>query len=541
MRIFYLTLIILTSGLLSPLCAQIGMGTVTPQAALDITSTNNGVLIPRVLLTATNVAAPVVNPLTAGIPATGTLVYNTNTFGVTPNNVIPGFYYWDGIKWVALTGSAAPPDNAWNLTGNAGTNTATNFVGTTDNVDLHFRANGNNKFRISTTANQILGYGGTAASPTYSWDGFGGSGMWLQGAGNVRFSTGGTARFQIPVADQVHAMSDGTAAIPFYSWSTDPDIGMYRPAANNLGFSTAGLDRLRIIADGNVGIGNTTPRTKTEIGGALSLNEGTALTFANGVNNDVALGAIPYSMYRVAGPTAAFSLTGLVPVASANGQIVTIQNTTAFPLTLVHNATSVAANRIFCPGAKNMILTGQYATVTLQYNASQTKWVIIGYVGEVTSVNQRDIYAVKGTTDLNLTPAVYPSGGTFTDMSQMTLTVTPKNNIIYVNFGAAGDLSVSPQLPGSNNIGFRLVNVGTGAVLGGTTSVTTDYDFDDVYGEMVATGWNAHFTMYPIAVTAGVPITLKIQWSAAAIYGAQVHNYVLSSPSYAHRNLTIID
>ena len=36
--------------------AQVGVGTVSPNAALDITSTNDGVLIPRIALTATNVA-----------------------------------------------------------------------------------------------------------------------------------------------------------------------------------------------------------------------------------------------------------------------------------------------------------------------------------------------------------------------------------------------------------------------------------------------------------------------------------------------------
>lgn len=81
-----------------------------------------GVLIPRVALTATNAAAPVVGP------ATSLLVYNTATAGVAPNNVSPGYYYWNGAAWVRF----GQYGDDWTVTGNAGTNPAINFIGTTD-------------------------------------------------------------------------------------------------------------------------------------------------------------------------------------------------------------------------------------------------------------------------------------------------------------------------------------------------------------------------------------------------------------------------
>ncbi len=76
----------------SGMMAQQGFGTNMPDksAAVDIVSTKRGMLIPRIELTATSVAAPVTTP------ATSLLVYNTNTAG----DVTPGFYYWDGAKWV---------------------------------------------------------------------------------------------------------------------------------------------------------------------------------------------------------------------------------------------------------------------------------------------------------------------------------------------------------------------------------------------------------------------------------------------------------
>lgn len=66
----------------------------------------------------------------------GMVVYNTATAG----NVIPGFYYNDGSKWVHIADAAAL-GNYWSTIGNSGTSSATNFIGTTDDVDLIFKRN----------------------------------------------------------------------------------------------------------------------------------------------------------------------------------------------------------------------------------------------------------------------------------------------------------------------------------------------------------------------------------------------------------------
>lgn len=145
---------LLLSTILFPISilAQVGVGTTTPAGALDVSSSTNGLIPPRVALTATNVAAPVVNPQGGPLVA-GTLVWNTATAGVIPNNIIPGMYYWDGIRWVSLAGSPGGLD--WSLSGNTGTNPATNYVGTTDNVPLILRANSIERIRMGTTETVI--------------------------------------------------------------------------------------------------------------------------------------------------------------------------------------------------------------------------------------------------------------------------------------------------------------------------------------------------------------------------------------------------
>lgn len=89
--------------------AQVGVNTTTPNGALDIQSTNNGVLIPRVQLTDALDVTNVVNPA-GGALSTSTLIYNLVAAGVPPNNVVSGFYYWNGARWIAMNSSA---DHDW--------------------------------------------------------------------------------------------------------------------------------------------------------------------------------------------------------------------------------------------------------------------------------------------------------------------------------------------------------------------------------------------------------------------------------------------
>ena len=76
-----------------------GIGTSLPTGILDVNASDNGILIPRVFLSSVLVQAPIVNPQGGALP-TSTLVYNNATAGVSPNNVYPGFYYWNGTRWI---------------------------------------------------------------------------------------------------------------------------------------------------------------------------------------------------------------------------------------------------------------------------------------------------------------------------------------------------------------------------------------------------------------------------------------------------------
>jgi hypothetical protein len=92
---FQLLFLIFLNGSLH---AQTGIGTTTPNASakLDVYATNKGFLPPRIALTGT------LDVATIASPATGLVIFNTATAGTSPNNVLPGYYYWDGAKWNGL-------------------------------------------------------------------------------------------------------------------------------------------------------------------------------------------------------------------------------------------------------------------------------------------------------------------------------------------------------------------------------------------------------------------------------------------------------
>jgi hypothetical protein len=69
---------------------------IDPNSLLELESSNQGLLFPRLVLTSTTSASP----LTSHIA--GMTVYNTQS----QNDVLPGLYYNDGSKWVKINSSA---------------------------------------------------------------------------------------------------------------------------------------------------------------------------------------------------------------------------------------------------------------------------------------------------------------------------------------------------------------------------------------------------------------------------------------------------
>ena len=113
----------------------------TLNSVFSVYSTTKGMYMPR--LTEAQMLAIV-------SPAAGLMITNTDSL----NRI---FIYtgsaWKGLAYTSEGGSSG----GWGLTGNAGTNTTSNFIGTTDNNGLAFRTNNTARLLINPAGNVGIG------------------------------------------------------------------------------------------------------------------------------------------------------------------------------------------------------------------------------------------------------------------------------------------------------------------------------------------------------------------------------------------------
>jgi len=111
--------------------------------------------------------------------------------------------------------------------------------------------------------NSRLGIGN--ASPTQT----------LHVSGNIT-STGNNN-----VGTQFLGLATDTVGAPSFSWTNDANTGMYRPGTDMLGIVTGGIERVRVLANGDVGIGMTAPESKVQINGTVNIRNFSTLIISS--------------------------------------------------------------------------------------------------------------------------------------------------------------------------------------------------------------------------------------------------------------------
>lgn len=214
---------------------SVGIGTTTPNASaqLDVSSTTKGLLAPR--MTATQRTS-------IGSPATGLLVYQTNTVSIPASS--PGFYVYDGTAWKLLAKDEDIPtsgsSNSWTVSGTNQYNALTGNVG------------------IGTSA------------PTAK----------LHLAGVMKIDGG-----QIDIDDNIAQIRllDGGSPKGYFKISQG-NIELGTNVGSNpdgkLNLETVGTPRLTILPDGNIGIGHLNPPEKLYVNGNIRT---TARVYAEGL------------------------------------------------------------------------------------------------------------------------------------------------------------------------------------------------------------------------------------------------------------------
>jgi hypothetical protein len=282
--------------------AQTGIGTSTPDpsAKLHVASDRLGFLPPQVTLTATNSASPITSP------ANGLMVFNTVTAGTSPNQVVPGYYYWDatGLQWVSLSTTVGNVQNqgvfrstsntngnsvvsSWNSRFN---NIAAGDLTVTSNTSFAL-SNGIYKLEWALPYQQASTYNlmvlqeyrsSTWASflsdNGYAAVGNGGNTDWGGGtfAADIVDCTSGTRTFRLFNLDGSRGLYYGASFIitklnPSVTTSTTADnLGNHIADKNiqlngNYLSNDGGNEGIRIDNTGNVGVGTATPGTTLHI------------------------------------------------------------------------------------------------------------------------------------------------------------------------------------------------------------------------------------------------------------------------------------
>jgi hypothetical protein len=209
--------------------AQVGINadgsTPDSSAMLDIKSTKQGVLVPR--LTSTQRMA-ITNP------AKGLLVYDSTT---------TSFWFHNGSAWSEITTGA----NGWNLTGNSNLTPANNFIGTTDKEPLVFKVNNAVAGRLDTGSNVSYGAGALPAS-----FGFGNTAI-----GNLALQADGTGGANISLDEGTANTAVGYGALTANTKGLyNAAVGYTALAANTTGYFNTAMGYAALGA--NVGGQNNT-------------------------------------------------------------------------------------------------------------------------------------------------------------------------------------------------------------------------------------------------------------------------------------------
>jgi hypothetical protein len=489
-----------------------GSGAVPAASAmLDVDATNKGLLIPRVALTATNLAGPI------AAPATSLLVYNTATASAGATAVSPGYYYNGGTP-AAPNWTRFSTGNKWDLLGNAattapvsaiGTAISNNFIGTTDAIDFAIATNGFERFRIkSDNASQLRIGAGTSFT--------------------VNLNTGSTPSLfhlhdwgttandfaVINLSSATVANGNRTGVINFAATAATNErraasIESYLTAASgtnvtgDLRFFTNNnnsyTEKMRVEAGGNVGIGTPSP------GYRLDLNTGT-FAFGNSnvrteTRNDAGLqgnAGAQSGFFETSSPTnypaGATSWWHLIDTRHSN-------NGNNYALQL---SGSFFDQKIYFRKTNN--------------NAAQPWSELLSSANNPVSVSLATDYTVNTAAWANIAP--------------MTVTFVATKTTALVQFTSSGFAYTNSM----GYVQFRVRNSTSGTTIGGTN--TNMQAYDDVTGTL--TNWSCAFSKNITGLTPGTSYTLIIQAQRGGILGTyDAAIYAATNSDAHHMTLTV--
>ncbi len=396
-KIFLLSII--SFFIINATAQSVGIGTTTPSssAQLDIASATKGLLIPRMTKTQKAVIAS---------PATGLLVYQTS-----PDST--GFHYYTGTSWMWLEPIST---NAWKTKGNAGIDTAVNFIGTTDNTALIFKVNNTKAGRIEPL---IGGYDGNT---------FFGLGTGNKNTGRLNTAVGYTALYENTTGEQNTAV--GGQALRYNETGRQNTAMGYNALFENL------------TGDNNTAIGynalinNKTGEKNTAIGHiAMQLN------YAG--NRNTAIGTQALLLCQTCNDNIAIGINAGSNVTS--GSLNTFIGNSAGSANNGNYNTAIGSNALLSnnPGNENAALGSDAGR-----NSTGSRNVFLGYQAGYNETGSDKLYIENSNT---ASPLLFGDFALNYFKANAFFQVADSN----VLFSAAGNVPVSPANPPQSGTGRR--------------------------------------------------------------------------------------
>ena len=463
---------------------------------------------------------------------------------------------------------------AWLLNGNSGTTAGTNFLGTTDNKALAIKTANTDRMRL--TEDGLIGIGTTTPTANYlmsfNVDAIAtkanGISMNMTNqsatsfginitAGNDRargiFVTNttpdppGNAFFGVGAVLSVDRIVGGYLS---YRTGGGNTYGLYGITGTTASYDDANPNTWALFSKGRAVISSESAPTSpigvdleirnTTIGAAAPATLSLRQSNSQSANGSV-MAYINFGDNRQTGPQAQIQAFR----DAASGSTADLPTALSFSTTADATATLSERMRISNTGNVGIGTTNPAQKLdvagNVQFSGALMPNALPGNTGQVltssgagvapiwTTPYGSNIQFSKGTTDITI------NSSTFADMADMTLTFTPKHNTVFVNFSAAGDMDPSGAKLAYAE--FKLFKDGVAVPNAGCITLCTDYDNSDG----VATAWNAHFTMFPVTVTAGTSTTIKVQWMRTGISPRTLYNRVVTDANFSHRSFTIFD
>jgi hypothetical protein len=257
----------------------------------------------------------------------------------------------EGTAW--LSPSTVAPENVWHTTGNAGTNPATNFIGTTDNQDVMFRRNGSISGRLALS-NTSFGVGSLAVVTTGSGNAAFG---WLalrENTSGERNTAIGSAALRYNTVGQNNTALGNVALASNTTGNRNTAVGESALVANTTGNNNTAVGRMSLVSN-TTGNYNTASGVNTLYNNTTGVNNTAtgldALNKNTSGNNNIANGFKALFSNTTADGNVAVGVNTLYSNVTGNyntaiGNNALMSNTEGIQNTAIGSAANVTVNNL---------------------------------------------------------------------------------------------------------------------------------------------------------------------------------------------------